>query len=214
MSAAGNFTGDVSISGALSVGGALTIGGGVTGQSRSGLTQDDLQSYPLPLEDFRQHDAYQTVLGSAGSDDLGITTGTFGTGLPYIGSGDSKTVSTTRRARILFTLPPEYVSGETIQLRFAAGMITTVADTSATIDAEVYLSARTTLKSGSDLCTTSAQSINSLTFAEKTFTINPVGRAAGDVFDIRVTIAIVDAATGTAVIGAIAHAEMQLDIKG
>jgi hypothetical protein len=179
------------------------------------LVQDNLVAYDLPISDFRVFDAYQTLLGTPASDDLGITTGAHGTGLPYISTGDLKAAgATTRRARILFTLPPEYVAGETVQIRFAAGMVTTVADTSATVDAEVYVSARTTLKTGSDLVSTSATTINSVTFAEKTFTVTATSLSPGDILDIRVSIAVTDAATLTAVIGAIAHAEVQCDVKG
>jgi hypothetical protein len=196
---------------------ALRITGdlsGITGLPRDSITQEDLKAYPLPIENWRVWDAFQTALGTAGTDDLGIATGTFGTGLPYITTGDVKTLTATRYARALFTLPPEYVAGETIQIRFATGMITTIAGTSATIDAEAYYSDRDSTIGGSDLVSTAAASINYLTFAEKTFTVNPVGRNPGDALDIRVAIATVDAATGTAVIGAIVHAEVQLDIKG
>jgi len=201
--------GDLSIEGDLILGGALK-----PLQPRSNLTQDAVQAYDLPLADWRVWDAYQTPLGSAGSDDLGITAGAFATGLPYITSGDCKTLTATRYARTTFTLPPEYEAGQTVQLRFAAGQLTTVADTTATLDAEAYASNRDTLKTGSDLVSTAAQSIKSLTFAEKTFDITAAGLAPGSVLDIRIAIAIVDAATGTAVIGAIAHAEILLDIRG
>lgn len=194
--------------------GALDVSGGITGQNRSGITSDTSQSYELPTTDFRLWDAFQTLLTTAASTALGIGTGTFGTGLPYMTTGDVKASSTTRRARILFTLPPEFVTGGNIQTRFACGMLTTVSDTSATIDVEIYKSLRTTLKTGSDLITTAAQTINSLTFAEKVFDLSTGGLAAGDVLDIRVTITVVDSATGTAVTGAIAHAELLLDVKG
>ena len=199
----------------VTVEGDLTITGSLLPLlPRASLVQADVQAYDLPTTDWRVWDAYQTPLGTAAADDLGITTGTFSTGLPYITSGDSKATATTRYARILFTLPPEYVAGETVQLRFAAGMLTTISDTSATVDAECYLSARTTLITGSDLVTTAATTINSLTFTEKVFAITSTSLVPGSVLDIRVKIAITDAATGTAVIGAIAHAELQCDIKG
>jgi len=149
------------------------------------------------------------------ADDMAISSGAFATGLPYIHTGDLMAAgATTRYARTMFTLPPEYVSAGAFQFRFASGMLTTVADTSATIDCEAYKTARSTLKTGSDLVSTSASSINSLSFAEKTFDISSTGLIAGDVLDIRVTIAINDAGASTVVDGAIAHAEALLTIKG
>jgi hypothetical protein len=61
---------------------------------------------------------------------------------------------------------------------------------------------------------TAAMSINSLTFAERAFELTASGLAAGDVLDIRVSIACTDAATATAVIPSIAQIRLSLDIKG
>lgn len=209
MATVQRITGDVQVTGSISA------TGGITGQNRSGLDEDAAEVYELPIQDFRVWDAFQTAIATAGTDDLGITAGAFGTGTPYITTGDVKALGTTTRyARTLFTLPPEYVSGADVSFRAAAGMLTTVAGTSAVIDFEAYKSDRDSTIGGSDLVTTVATTINSLTFGEKTFTVNASGLNAGDVLDIRVTITVVDAGTGTAVIGAIAHAEVLLDIKG
>ena len=203
------------IVGDVAIVGSLDVSGGIIGQNRSGLDTDTAETYMLPIQTFRVWDAFQTALGSAAADDLGIATGTFGTGLPYITTGDVKAAgAVTRYARTLFTLPPEYVSGGAVSIRFASKMVTTVADVSATIDAEVYKSARDTLKTGSDLVTTAATTINSLTAANRDFELSSGGLAPGDVLDIRVAIATNDAATATVVTCAIAHAEVILDIKG
>lgn len=149
------------------------------------------------------------------ADDLSITAGVYGTGLPYISTGDVKALGAqTQYARTMFTLPPEYVAGTTVTFRAAGGMLTNVSDTTATVAFEAYKSARTTLKTGSNLVSTTAQTINSLTFAEKNFDLSSGGLVAGDVLDVRVAIAVSDTATVTAVIGAIAHAEALLTIKG
>jgi hypothetical protein len=149
------------------------------------------------------------------NDDLAISSGAFATGLPYIHTGNLKSAgSVTRYARTMFTIPPEFVSAGAFQFRFASGMLTTVADTAATIDCECYKTARSTLKTGSDLVSTSASSINSLSFAEKTFDVSSTGLIAGDVLDIRVAILVNDAGSSTVVDGAIAHAEALLTIKG
>lgn len=205
-------TGDVSITGALSV------GGGITGQGRTGLDEDPAEVYDLPIQDFRVWDAFQTLIATAGTDDLGITAGAFGTAVPYITTGDVKAAGTTTRyARTRFTFPPEYVAGADVSFRLNAAMVTTVAGTSAVVDLEAYKSGRTAAGfaiTGSDLVTTAATTINSLTPSEKTFTVNASGLSPGDSLDIRLTITVVDAGTGTAVIGAVAHAELLLDVKG
>lgn len=195
--------------------GDLTVQGTLPSYARTSLVQDDLKPYPLHLERWRVWDAYQTALGTAAADDLGIGTGTFATGTPYISAGDLKAAgATTRRARILFQLPPEYVAGQTVRLNAWAGMVTTVADTSCTVDFECYRSDADTTIGGSDLVTTSATSMNSLTFAAKAFDVTATSLAAGDWLDIRMTIVCTDTATVTAVIPAVAHAEVILDIKG
>ena len=208
------------IAGDLNVEGSITFGDSILpGITRSNMIQEDFAAYPVDFSDLRVWDAFGTIISSAANDDLGISTGgTFGTDAPYISAGDLKAAgATTRRARFLITLPPEYVAGQSIRLSAYAGMVTTAADTSCTIDFEAYVRNVTgsgALATGSDLVTTLATSINSTTFAEKTFDITASGRMPGDVIDVRMSIACTDAATGTAVIPAIAAMQLKLDIKG
>ncbi len=201
----------------VTVRGELKFGTLGTEILKSNCKQRDLQSYPLPVEAWRVWDAYITALGAAASDDLGVTTGAFGTGVPYISAGDVNADNVTRYARILFTLPPEYEDGQTVQIRAACGMLTTVSDTSAEIDFEAYIAGEATLKSGSDLVTTAATSINNLvagSFEDKVFNLNPATLGPGVRLDIRMKIAAVDAATVGAVIPTVALVEIQCDIKG
>jgi hypothetical protein len=150
---------------------------------------------------------------ASANDDLGLVNGTFGSAGNSLQTMDAKASTTTCYGRVTFTLPPEYVAAETVQLRLSCKMITAVSDSSATVDVEAYeLADDGTV--GADLCSTAAQSINSLTAANKTFTINAAGLVAGDKLDIRVTIAITDSAGGSAVIGCITKAVMLVDVKG
>lgn len=175
----------------------------------------ETKKFGIRAQDLRIHDAFQTALGtSASSDDLGMIIGTFGTDAVVVQSSDSKATTTTQRARFAFTLPHCYASGEAVSVVGLAGMKTTVSDTTATIDFEVYKKDTATALVGSDICATSATSINSLTAAAKTFTITPTGLVAGDELDIRVTIAITDGATATAVIGRIMQLYVNCDIRG
>jgi hypothetical protein len=196
--------------------GDLTVNGALPSYPRASLTQDDFTIHQLPLERFRVWDAVATALpGTSATDDLGFITGTFGTAPPYIGTGDVKNTTITRYARVGYCLPPEYVAGQSVRVNLHAGMITTVSSGVATVDVECYKLAQDgTTGVGSDLCTTAATTIKSLTFSDKPFDITATALSPGDWLDIRLTVNIVDSATATAVIGAILTAEMHLDIKG
>lgn len=200
----------------LDVQGNLLVRGTLPTYTRSRLTQEDFAVYPVDLSQLRVWDAFATTLpGTSATDDLGIYTGTWATNVPYVATSDLKAAgSTTRYASFTFCLPPEYVANESVRIRAKAGMLTTVADTAATIDFEAYRSDRDTTIGGSDLVSTSATTINSLTFAEKTFDLTATTLSAGDWIHVRMAVLVNDAATVTAVIGAVAALEMLLDIKG
>jgi hypothetical protein len=169
----------------------------------------------IPLELLRVHDAFQTDLPTtAASDDLGLIIGTFGTDAITVQTSDSKNTSVTQRARFTYRLPVEYVDGQAISVAAWAGMRTTVASSIATIDFEVYKKNDATGLVGSDLVSTAATTINRLTAAAKEFVIDPTGLTHGDELDIRVTIAITDSATPTAVIGRIYKLYMLPTVKG
>jgi hypothetical protein len=189
---------------------------GVSAQSRATiLTQDANAIFPINFALLRVWDAFQTNLpGTAATDDLALVGGTFATAPPTVSGGDMKALgATTRYARFQMQLPECYDAGQTITLSMSAGMVTTVADTSCTLDVQCYKLDKVT-GIGSDLCATAATSINSLTFADIPFTITPTGLIAGDVFDVRIAITCTDAATGTAVTPTIAGLDLLCDIKG
>ena len=201
----------------LRVTGNLTVTeAAVSAQTRDSILKQDPDSiFPIDWASLRVWDAYQTNLpGTAATDDLGLTGGTFGTDPPTVDAGDLKAAgATTRYARFMVALPECYDAGETVQLSISAGMVTTIADTSCTLDVEVYKLDKIS-GIGSDLCNTAAQSMNSLTFAALAFDITPSGLSAGDIFDVRIAIACNDAATGTAVTPTIGAIDLLCDIKG
>jgi len=212
MATVQNITGDVSISGSLRLGGTLSP----ALVKANILALAELQPFPIPLTDFRVWDAMHTVLpGTPATDDLALIGGTFGTATPSIRTEDLKALgATNKRARVLVQLPWEYAAGESVSLRFVAGMITTVAGTSATLDVEAYkLQADPDDAIGSDLVTTSATTINSLTFANIDFALTPTGLSPGDILDIRITIAVNDGASATAVIAAFTSAKLLADVR-
>lgn len=200
--------------------GDITINGTVTANqingayNRSSMNSEASQKFQIPLTSLRVWDAFQTALGSASADDLGLATGTFGTGLPYIVTSDAKATTITQRARFLVQLPSTYVAGQAVTIRAAAGMKTTVSDNTATIDVEAFKSGGDTTVSGSDLVSTSATSINFLTFSNKDFSVGSAGLSPGDWLDVRVTISITDGSTGTSVLGAIAALDLLVTTRG
>ena len=181
---------------------------------RSKLAQDNLKPYPIKSTEWKVWDTLQQLPTTSSSDDLGLYPGTWGTTPWMVRTADVKATSPTVYAACEVELPAEYVDGETVTLRALAGMITTVADTSATIDFEVFKKGETGASVGSDICATSATTLNSLTFGNIDFTITPTGLVAGSMLQVRMKIAVVDAATATAVIAAVEQVKLLCDVKG
>ncbi len=155
-----------------------------------------------------------TLAPAASPDDLQLTLGAFGTLPTYIGTGDVKAAgATTKYARVLLQVPLDFEANQTLTLRATAGMKTTIADGSATIDFECWRNDVDGTLGAGEMVTTSAQSINSVTAATKDFIIDPATLVAGDVLDVRVTIAVTDTATVTAVIGALWSLELLADLR-
>lgn len=179
------------------------------------LRQRDDVRFPVNFAALRVWDAFAANLPSAAAaDDLGIINGTWGAAPPLIQAGDLKAAgATTRYLRFEVCLPECYVAGQTVSLILSAGMKTTVADVSCTVDLEVYKRDKISGISA-DLCATVATTINSLVFGDKTFLITPATLSPGDVLDVRLAIACNDAATATAVIPTIAAIDLACDIKG
>jgi hypothetical protein len=156
------------------------------------------------------------LLAPRGSpDDLQYVSGTFGSSPPYVGTPDLKAAGAgTRYARLLVRIPPDFEgNNQTLTLRLISGMKTTVADTLATIDVEAWRIDADGTYGAADVCTSAAATINSLTAASKDFNIDPSTLSPGDLLDVRVAVAVTDAASVTAVIGAIWQAEFQADLR-
>lgn len=201
----------------LTIEGALTVAEtAVSAQTRATiLKQDANKRFPVKFTDFRIWDAVATNLtGTANTDDLAIITGTWGTNPIRIQAGDLKAAgATSRRAYVEVTVPECYDAAETLTFIISAGMTTTVADTTCTVDLDVYRRDKIAGISA-DLNVTSATTMNSLVFADKTFTITATTLVPGDVLDVRLTITCTDAATATAVTPTIAGLDLVCDIKG
>ncbi|HEY6116170.1 MAG TPA: hypothetical protein VI172_09450 [Candidatus Dormibacteraeota bacterium] len=183
--------------------------------STSKMAQRVLAVTGVPLTQLRIWDGIAVNLtATPNTDDLGITTGTYGTNHPYVSAGDLKAAgATTRRARFLVPLPNDYEAAQTVQINLIASMTTTVADTSCTIDVEAWRLDEDGTLGAADLCATSAQSMNSLTPADKTFNITAATLEPGDFLDVRISIACTDAATVTAVIPSLWKVELWADLR-
>jgi hypothetical protein len=204
------------VHGDLDVEGIVTAHGGIKpAQARTTLLQESLREFPVPWTWWRVWDALQTNLpGTSATDDLALIGGTFATDSPSIQSSDLKAAgATTIYARAMIPLPEEYIAGETLVLRFHAGMLTTIADNTGTLDVQAYKSDGEA-GIGADICATAAQDINSVTLTDIDFTITPATLAPGDVLDVRIAMAINDAATGTEVKGIIGKVSRLSDCKG
>lgn len=160
-----------------------------------------------------------TLWGYDATEDLAVVRGTFGTNAISLQTEDlhDKGSAQTRYARYSVILPPNYVAGQTVKIRVSAGMITTVADTTATVDVNCYSSDEDDTVSA-DLCTTTAASINTLLSASITttdFVITSTSLSPGDQLDVRIAVAINDDNNGAnVVIGAVTKLALLCDTQG
>lgn len=171
------------------------------------------QTIGIPFSAFRVFDNTAALLPVAGAtDDLGQVNGTLGTNAPSLQTEDLSEEGgnpTLNKAYFEFVLPPSYVAGSTVSLRLHAGMLTTVADDTATLDAACWTPdyANDDGTVSTDLVAEAAQSINNLVLADKTFTIDDdlAGHvfAPGTLVQCLLTTSVSDGVAGTAVIAII-----------
>ncbi|MGA2032846.1 MAG: hypothetical protein ABSG68_11350, partial [Thermoguttaceae bacterium] len=178
---------------------------------RANLQQEASALFAIKLTDLAEKTNLATRLPTpAATTNMGLIDNTVGTAASTVQTIDQKAANASAYARFQFAVPNEYVAGQALKLRINAGMLTTVADTTATLGVNCYRNAAPTV----DLNTTAAQSMNSLVAANFDFTLTPTSVVPGDILDVLVTVAIHDAATGTAVIGKINSLSMILSVKG
>lgn len=163
-------------------------------------------SVAIPFQDFLKTDLVTPLPAAGDSTNLGLVAGTHGTNGPSLQGADAGATTKTEVARLLVAVPADYDIGD-LTLTFHAGMLTTLADDVATLDVQVYETDEEA-GVGSDLCETAAQSINSLTLADKAYVIDGDGLAAGDVLDIEITTVVTDAGNLGVMKAIVGHAKM------
>jgi hypothetical protein len=189
----------------------IKAGAGIT---RAKMAQVAAAVFPIPLASMRVWNTWQPLPLAATDDDLGAIAGTWATSVPHIESSDSGQTSVTQYLGFEFTLPDDYDEAETITVRIPAKM-RVVADGSAAVDVEAYLSDGNALVSGGDLIATGSTTINSADWANKDFTVTATSRAPGDKIFFRVKVAIVDTNTATEHVTAwLGDIEVLVDVRG
>ena len=178
---------------------------------RSELAEVSRAQYSLNPETWTVHDSSAALPTSAAADDLGLASGGFGTASPSLQTIDIK-ASTTAYARRVVEMPPQYASG-TVQVRVRAGMLTTIADDSCTVDLEAHkLDGDGAVAAA--LVAPAARDINSMSKSTHDFTITSSGLVAGSLLDLRLKVVGTDASTGTTVQATITNVLLLLDIRG
>lgn len=152
--------------------------------------------------------------GTPATKTLNYVPGTHGTNAPSLQTDNCamNDGAVAYYARKEIQMPAEYVAGQSVELRFHAGMLTTAADTTCTLDVAVYKSDEDSTSTG-DLCADAAQSINSATFADKDFTITASTLSPGDLLDVQITVTPNDGATATEVKACIGSIQLLCDIR-
>ena len=149
----------------------------------------------LKPEEFRVHDALGTLLsaGAGATDDLGLTIGVIGTSRSSL-NATVDDAALTQEGVVFWTVPQTYIAGEDLTLTVDFTR-TAAADTSATIDAEVYRAAA----ASTDICGAADDGdINSAASGTVTFTITGTTVNPGDDLHIRLVAAIDDSGGATA----------------
>lgn len=180
------------------------------------LAARSLAEIRIPFANLRKTDATfdENLPDSTTTGDgfLSLVGGTHGTVTPMVKTADFATASGTQSCRFEAIMPPNYVAEDDIAIRVRARM-STDADTSKTLDCLAFLEDGDGAVSGSDKCTTAAQTITT-SWADYTFVITSTGVSAGDMFDVQLDVALNDAATGSGVICEISKISLLCDTQG
>lgn len=180
--------------------------------ARSKFALENLTKFPIDLTTARVWDAMHLGLSNTPltDDDLAIIGTIAGV---KITTNDVVGTSKTRKCAFISKVPESFQIGEDFQIRLRAGTIGDVCQVAATIDVECFEGNKFG-GVGSDICSTAAQSINSVTAADKDFVIDETLLVPGSQLLIIVTIAANDTGGSGAVQAAFGAIERLVDIRG
>ena len=203
----------------LRVRGNLSVDGAMPPVYRTTLAQESSSLFEVPLTILRVWDAFQTPIGTAGSDDLGITAGAFGTGTPYVTAGSLGSVgATTRYARFVYQVPMNYVAGQDAQFNLLAGITggaPAAASVSCTLLQVTYKVGTGGLITGSNLIASAATDMNFTTFVSVPMALTVTTLNPGDWLDSRIAIACNDGTASAAnVVPAIQRIQFAASTQG
>lgn len=199
--------GTVEIDGAVRLDGIVTIPNGMT---RAQFTQEDLEVYDIPLYSLRAADG--NVLGIADAEDAGDHYLSYSSGVFRLYGNSPNSDTQTDISSVNFSVPPEYVDGQTFTFRAYAEY--SAEGSTSTIDLNAYeiSSIDGSALGGTDLCSTASGTLSSDGSAFN-FTITPTGISGGDMMSFIITTVFQDTegSTGEAIVDAV---QILLDIKG
>jgi len=155
----------------------------------------------LELAQVLDSSPLQNIRGSAGlplaaaasAGQFGFVVGGWGTGGSVLEGEAASGNTKTSNASLIFFLPQNYEAATDITLKIKARTSVVLA-TASTLDVQAYKSDENG-GVGSDLCTTAAQSINSATWAEISFTITGTTLNPGDMLEVYIQC-VADDSTG------------------
>jgi hypothetical protein len=143
---------------------------------------------------------------------MGLITGTPGTHSPTLKGVDFGGGSTDEACMFQFAIPQSYDAAATVKVRVKAGMLTTVSDGTATIDCMCWADNGDGTVT-SDICATAAQSINSLTLANKDFTITSTNLVGGSMLNVKLVFGGSDVGDAGVMVPTITSVSMLIDIN-
>jgi len=181
--------------------------------ARTKLAEEEQAVYRIPLQSCRSNTGL--VLNATGGDTLfSIANGGYGVGTLTLKAEEAVSETETTTLCFEFALPPEYIAAGTVNIAIQCKVDSSGAGNASveTLDCEVWeLADAGTV--GSDLVSTTIQTIATDAFAAYTFAVTATSLVAGDKVLVFVRTAITEDA-GTAVYAVIGNIEVRLDIKG
>jgi len=204
------------LAGILEIPAASLTDAHLSGNANISRTKQALNSqdyFGIPVHLWRQVAAGHPVLGTAGSTNLGVGTAAAGATGVDVRTSPSNGTTITQTAMFEFYLPPEYAATTNIYASFWAAM-NVISSASCTLDITAY-KVGTDGAHGSDLNSTSAIDIRTVTYAERVFTIDGSGLSPGDKLEIYVTVAATDGGgAGTDKYAKIVKTGVKCDCRG